>query len=118
MKDELDVEMFITTPNAQSAETRARKEVVRALQALLAEYDKSNAAGHARVFGNAHWGFAVLNEELDELWDEVRGKTLGDQTERRRKLKKEAIQVGAMALKFLLSVQAWEEAESQKGARL
>lgn len=43
-----------------------------------------------------HEGWAILREEVDELWDEV--KTNGS-TEAMRK---EAIQVAAMAVRFVL----------------
>lgn len=46
-------------------------------------------------FNSYHEGFAVIKEELDELWEEV----TGDQDN--EKMKKEALQVGAMAMRFL-----------------
>lgn len=46
-------------------------------------------------FNSAHEGFAVLHEEVDELWDEVKANQPGRQRE-------EAIQVGAMAVRFLM----------------
>lgn len=52
-------------------------------------------------FASAHEGYAVLLEEVDELWDEIKKK----QTERDpEKLRKEAIQVAAMAVRFITSV--------------
>jgi len=50
---------------------------------------------------SAHEGFAVLNEEVDELWDEVKinqkARVLSDLT-------REAVQVAAMAFRFLTDV--------------
>lgn len=46
----------------------------------------------------AHEGFAWLREEVEELWDEVK-KNPSNQNS--AKLRKEAIQVAAMALRFL-----------------
>ena len=52
-------------------------------------------------FNSAHEGFAVLKEEVDELWDHVRTK----QKDRDLKaMRKEAIQVAAMACRFALEV--------------
>jgi molybdopterin biosynthesis enzyme len=48
-------------------------------------------------FHNAHEGYAVLLEEVDELWKEVK---VGSRVAMRR----EAIQVAAMALRFLVDV--------------
>jgi hypothetical protein len=55
-------------------------------------------------FNSAHEGFAVLKEEVDELWEEVRGKTDCDQTERKHRMRKEAIQVAAMAIRLIKDV--------------
>lgn len=52
-------------------------------------------------FNSAHEAFAVLKEEVDELWDHVKTN------QKRRDLnemKKEAIQVAAMAVRFALEV--------------
>ena len=49
---------------------------------------------HPQPFINMHHGYAVLLEEVDELWDEVKA---GDKI----KAHDEVIQVGAMALRFL-----------------
>ena len=50
---------------------------------------------------SAHEGYAVILEELDELWDEIKVR----QSKRRpKKMKREAIQVAAMAMRFVLEV--------------
>lgn len=46
-------------------------------------------------FNSAHEGYAVLLEEVDELWDEVKANNPSKQ-------EKEVIQVGAMAVRFLM----------------
>jgi len=53
-------------------------------------------------FNSAHEGYAVILEELDELWEIVKLKqsTVG----RDDLLRKEAVQVGAMALRFLVDM--------------
>lgn len=48
---------------------------------------------------SGHEGYAVILEELDELWDLVKGQTL-DLAEAR----KEARQVAAMAIAFMVEV--------------
>lgn len=53
-------------------------------------------------FNSAHEGFAVLKEEVDELWDEV--KKGGTQKRSKTRMRKEAIQVAAMALRFIEDV--------------
>ncbi len=54
----------------------------------------------ARKFGpfaSGHEGYAVIREELDELWDDVRADRLGSAV-------KEAQQVAAMAVRFMLDL--------------
>lgn len=50
---------------------------------------------------SAHEGYAVLLEEVDELWDIVKVKQ-GDRD--LAKMRKEAVQVAAMALRFIVDV--------------
>lgn len=66
-------------------------------KAIINEY--SLAATRFPPFHSAHEGFAIIKEELDELWDIVRisGSTPDDWA-------LEAIQVGAMALRFLVDL--------------
>lgn len=49
------------------------------------------------TFHSYHEGYAVLKEELDELWEEVKKYP----KQNKFKLKEEAIQIGAMALRFI-----------------
>jgi len=53
-------------------------------------------------FNSAHEGFAILKEEVDELWDNV--KLNQKNPLRDEKMLKEAIQIGAMALRFIKDV--------------
>ncbi len=48
---------------------------------------------------SAHEGKSVIEEELDELWDEVKRKKRDDPA-----MRKEALHVAAMAVRFLLDV--------------
>lgn len=52
---------------------------------------------------SAHEGYAILLEEVDELWEEVKGNK-GDPSLYRQSMRKEAVQVAAMALAFILEV--------------
>ena len=52
-------------------------------------------------FNGPHEGYAVILEELDELWDEVKASKPGAD---RAAMRKEAIQVAAMALRFVHDV--------------
>lgn len=55
-------------------------------------------------FASAHEGYAVILEEMDELWAEIKAKD-GYSSGR---LRKEAIQVAAMALRFLIDLVDYE----------
>lgn len=50
-------------------------------------------------FTSAHEGFAVLKEEVDELWDDVRLKQ--SDPARKERIRHEAIQVAAMAVRII-----------------
>ena len=52
-------------------------------------------------FHSAHEGYAVLLEEVDELWDEVKKKPRNREPQ---KMRAEAIQIAAMALRMVLDV--------------
>ena len=73
-------------------------EKSKAIVLVLNELD--SAMEKFPLFNSSHEGYAVILEEMDELWDEVKNnknpKSIVNQ-------KKEAIQIGAMAIKFLIS---------------
>lgn len=52
-------------------------------------------------FNSAHEGYAVLLEEVDELWEEVKKNP---KTRSKAAMRAEAIQVAAMALRFIHDV--------------
>lgn len=71
----------------------------RAVSLLIKEYGRAvNLNG---PFNSAHEGYAVIKEELDELWEEVRKKRGNRDME---KMLKEAIQVSAMGLRFAVDI--------------
>lgn len=67
------------------------------LEAVAAEYQA--AAKKHYDFHSAHEGYAAILEELDELWDEVKRRDKDISA-----MRKEAIQVAAMAVRFILDV--------------
>lgn len=73
------------------------------LDAVFAELIMAKAK-FPRPFASAHEGFGILKEEVDELWREVCGQSAGDQTERKARMRKEAIQVAAMAVQLIEEV--------------
>ena len=67
---------------------------------IIASYMKARAK-HAPMRG-PHEGYAILLEEVDELWDEVKRWQPNDQN--LVAMRKEALHVAAMALAFLIEV--------------
>ena len=57
-------------------------------------------------FASPHEGYAVMLEELDELWDEVR-KNKSDRDY--DNMYQECVQVAAMAVKFADSLARWRK---------
>jgi hypothetical protein len=59
-------------------------------------------------FSSAHEGYAVILEELDELWDLVKLNPAKMTVEERRvhlkKVREEAIQISAMGMRFAMDV--------------
>ena len=58
---------------------------------------------HALIH-SIHEGYAVILEELDELWDEVKRQPVKDDA-----MRKEAVHVAAMAVRFLLDLNGEQE---------
>jgi Protein of unknwon function (DUF3310) len=55
-------------------------------------------------FASGHEGYAVMLEELDELWDEIRFWQPTPDQENILRMRKEALQLGAMAIAFVMEV--------------
>ncbi len=85
-----DVRWFPTSHLSGSA-----PRISQTINEVRLEIEKARTAWPP--FNSAHEGFGVLSEEVDELWDEVKikqkNRDLG-------KMRKEAIQVAAMAIRF------------------
>ena len=67
-----------------------------ALAEIQNEFEK--ASKKFPRFNSTHEGYAVLKEEVDELWDNIKGNGTNSL------LREEAIQVGAMAMRFLVDL--------------
>ena len=55
-------------------------------------------------FNSEHEGYAVIKEEVDELWDEIKRKTStsSHEVQRKENMRKEVIQIAAMAIRFIM----------------
>jgi NTP pyrophosphatase (non-canonical NTP hydrolase) len=67
--------------------------------AIRAEVDRAQAKYPS--FNSTHEGYAVLLEEVDELWDEVKKNSKNQDM---NKMRTEALQVAAMAVRFLVEL--------------
>jgi hypothetical protein len=68
-----------------------------AISEILVEYRRATLKHGA--MHSPHEGYAVLLEELDELWEEIK-----TQNRAPSRIQREAIHVAAMALRFLVDV--------------
>jgi len=73
-----------------------KNEAIAAIQTELGRAQAKHAPMHS-----VHEGYATILEELDELWEEVKKKPKNRSIEQ---LRNEAIQVGAMALRFVVDL--------------
>ena len=51
-------------------------------------------------FNSAHEGYAVILEEMDELWEEIKNNP-----KNWNKIREEAIQMAAMGMRFLIDLE-------------
>lgn len=82
---------------------------------VIAGDELTKARDRFAPFNSPHEGWAVIREELDELWEHVKANTGRDP-----EAYEEAIQVAAMALRYaydLSKVSAWERAEEIRAIR-
>jgi hypothetical protein len=72
-------------------------------QLILAEMMKEYESAKAEYspFTSHHEGWAVIKEQLDEVWDEIKKKR---GTKSQEKIMKEVLHVGAMSLRFLMEL--------------
>lgn len=70
---------------------------------LLVREELERANRKHEFFRNDHEGYAVLLEEVDELWYEIRRRNKSQ-----TRIREEAIQVSAMAIKLIISSMTYE----------
>lgn len=71
----------------------------KAIKAMIAEYNL--ALMHNLPLHNTYEGWAVLKQKLDELWEEVK---LGETGHSREVLRKEAAELGAATMRFIIDL--------------
>jgi len=81
------------------------KQIENIFEQVEAEYLRARSKFY--MFNSAHEGYAVILEELDELWDSVKANDISH-------AKKEAIQVMTMAMAFILEVQRPEQVQRKQ----
>lgn len=78
-------------------------EYMKVFLEIAAELDRAKRLHGPTKFHGPHEGFAVLYEEVDELWDEVKKnprKIPGGRSAHKEAMRKEAVQIAAMAIRF------------------
>jgi hypothetical protein len=65
---------------------------------ILIENERARAISVHPKHNSRHESYAILLEEVDELWDEIKADASDE------RVLAEAIQVGAMALRFITEV--------------
>lgn len=85
----------------EDRELRARYHSMRWALSMIEE-ETENAMDQHRPFSGAHEGYAIILEELEELWDEVKLRKKDDP--RLDQMRREAIQVAAMLVRFIVDV--------------
>ena len=74
-----------------------KEKIGRIFDKVIQELDKATLSNGS--FNSAHEGYAVILEELDELWDQVK---LKEKDRNYNNMKKECVQIAAMAIRFIV----------------
>ena len=88
-------------PDEEKRQERNRIRLVKISDLIKKEFRRATEKFGA--FHNPHEGYAVLLEEVDELWDDIKANKLHTSCD-------EAIQVAAMAMRYLFDLMPddWE----------
>lgn len=73
--------------------------IIQELTSLVEEEEVKRATRKHAAMHSAHEGYAVIKEELEELWDEIKR-----QQPDKDLMRLEAIQLAAMAMRFVLDI--------------
>jgi NTP pyrophosphatase (non-canonical NTP hydrolase) len=85
--------------------------LTKSVKDVVEEYKR--ASSKFPPFKSDHEGYAIILEELDELWDEIKkkeqppapvGAWVWGMYKDKKRLREEAVQVAAMALRFLVDL--------------
>ena len=87
-------------PAALIVHATSRPPVDRAVSLVVSEFARAEAKH--KPFNSHHEGYAVIQEEVDELWDDVKA-------DRKEAALKEAVQVAAMGLRFIVNLSPVEK---------
>lgn len=90
-----------TTTIKQSEFDKLKAREIDAAILIDIVYEVQRAKAHGDKFASMHEAYAVILEELDEVWELTRLKKRDRDPE---KIRKELIQVAAMAVKGLQSI--------------
>lgn len=101
-----------TIQSGQAAERRWIEEIATDYSREIYE-EFWSASKKFPAFASEHEGFAILKEEVDELWEAV--KLNQKNPDRLIKCERECIQVGAMALRFLHDLRVRQEERDAAG---
>ena len=55
-------------------------------------------------FHSPHEGYAVMIEEMDELWQEIKAVKYPVTSDEKQRMHRECVQIAAMAIKFINSI--------------
>lgn len=78
---------------------RAERERLLAVLSMVFDEHRAAKAKHSAAYENFHHGWAVLYEEVDELWDEVKRSQ-----HKEAAITHEAIQVAQVAVRFVFDL--------------
>ena len=90
-----------TLPEDKEDAELAHSEVLTDMVGSVTE-EYLDAVSKFGPFSSAHEGYAVILEELDEMWAEIKRNDI-------RRAREEAVQVAAMAIRFLVDTREGDD---------